>query len=219
MEDRIKAAFDKMHMPERCETAIYDHMEIKKRSAAAGSGRMLRLAASMAAVFVLVMLIVVSNADIVNAIAANFTKPTNLEGSFYYYDLKKEECYFSIKSELDLVRTEDSRIYFTANGENIDITDKISEEDAFVYTFTDHNGILNIFAIGVSGLRSYDNPPYIGYLYYILYPDFNGDGLYNDGGGGCGRGQWDNEKDDYFGWYKIAIQTEKEFRFSQRPVE
>ena len=45
------------------------------------------------------------------------------------------------------------RLYFTANGENVDITDKISNTKAFTYTYRDERAITHYLLVGGSRER------------------------------------------------------------------
>lgn len=47
----------------------------------------------------------------------------------------------------------EGRLYFTANGENVDITDKISNTKAFTYTYEDDRAITHYLLVGGSRER------------------------------------------------------------------
>lgn len=55
---------------------------------------------------------------------------------------------FSLTGPADWLEESDGRLYFTANGEYIDITDKISYEEPFIYIYTDKDQIIHYIAVG-----------------------------------------------------------------------
>lgn len=54
----------------------------------------------------------------------------------------------SVAGPADFLEESDGRLYFTANGEHIDITDKISYEEPFIYIYTDEEQIIHYIAVG-----------------------------------------------------------------------
>ena len=62
---------------------------------------------------------------------------------------------------------ENDRIIFIVNNEHIDITDQISETKAFIYQFTDPEGVIHYWIVGKNGpeLRNY------GYAEYLQPPE------------------------------------------------
>lgn len=65
------------------------------------------------------------------------------------------------------VQIEAGRMYFIVNGEHIDITREISEEDAFVYRYTDDLGYEHLWLVGLNSqeLENY------GYAEFIFQED------------------------------------------------
>ena len=47
-------------------------------------------------------------------------------------------------------RIVNGRLYFVGNGEKIDITDMLSEEDPYIYTYVDDYGLTHAMAVGYS---------------------------------------------------------------------
>lgn len=84
----------------------------------------------------------------------------------------------------------DGRVYFTANGENLDITDQFSEEEPFTYIFTDSHLLTHYIAIGGTP----ENP---GYLEMI---QMNWSVGFGASCGGMGVNTWNNEADARYGW-------------------
>lgn len=58
------------------------------------------------------------------------------------------DVWFYEEEIVDFCEVRDGRLYFIANGENIDITDLCSPEKAFVYAVTDKDGRVAYLAVG-----------------------------------------------------------------------
>lgn len=58
------------------------------------------------------------------------------------------EVYIYQDEDVDFCEVRDNRLYFIANGENIDITDLCSDEKAFVYAVADKDGRVAYLAVG-----------------------------------------------------------------------
>jgi len=70
------------------------------------------------------------------------------------------------EEEVDFCEVRDGRLYFIANGENLDITDLCSAEKAFVYAVADTDGRVAYLAVG-------GTPENYGqYSYYPVVSDF-----------------------------------------------
>ena len=221
MEDKIKSAFENVRMSEACAESILTEMNQRSAPMQYASFGFWRTVSVVATALALVMLIVVGNADVVEAITANFTKPTTpryYSTKYYSADVKKKEI--DILGNIGLfVNVRDGRLYFVANDENIDITDQFSNDVPFEYFFMDQNGFLNYFAIGGEFGGTKESLDDVGYQYHIWYPDLNGDGIYNDGGGGGGRGHYNRETEDYYEWHKTANNNWRAIDFTQRETE
>ncbi len=221
MEDKIKSAFQDVHMDDACASRIEAEMRNRSVRVKNPSFRLWRTVSVMATALALIMLIVVGNADVVEAFTANFTKPTEpryYTSKFYHVDVKKGEGHIN-DVFLMCVSVRDGRLYFVANDENIDVTEAFSDEVPFEYFFIDENGFLNYIALGGQFGGTKESLKKVGYHYYFWYPDLNSDGIYNDGGGGAGLGHWNRETEDYYEWYKIAEETWKAISFTQRETE
>ena len=80
----------------------------------------------------------------------------------------------------------DGRVYFIANGENIDITDKFSPEEPFTYIYTDGKLITHYIAIG-------DTPENTG---FFEITQMSWDNSYRGQIGGVGAKYWYRGEDD-----------------------
>ena len=64
------------------------------------------------------------------------------------------------------VQFENGRMYFVVNNEHIDITDKISQTEAFRYEYSDEEGNTHLWLVGLLS----ENPGHYGYAEYIKDP-------------------------------------------------
>ena len=92
------------------------------------------------------------------------------------------------------------RVFFEANGERIDITDRISIEEPFTYTFTDANKIIHYICIG----GVFDPDPEknnVGYAEWFYDPATAGpNGNIMGWIGGYADNYWNKETDDDWPW-------------------
>ena len=75
----------------------------------------------------------------------------------------------------DPVMISDNRMFFVVNDENIDITDQISQQEAFHYEYDDEDGNTHIWLVGLTS----DDPENYGYAEYIMSPDGTWKGGYS----------------------------------------
>ena len=61
------------------------------------------------------------------------------------------------------VEIRDGRMYFVVNGENIDITDQVSQTKAFTYQYVDEQGVTHDWVVGLNG-EKLENYGYAEYL-------------------------------------------------------
>ena len=64
------------------------------------------------------------------------------------------------------VCVEDDRLFFIVNDEHVDITDQISETKAFIYQFTDTEGVVHYWIVGKNGPELW----HYGYAEYLQPP-------------------------------------------------
>ena len=61
------------------------------------------------------------------------------------------------------VEIRDGRMYFIVNGENIDITDQVSQTKAFTYQYVDEQGVTHMWVVGLNS-EELENYGYAEYL-------------------------------------------------------
>ena len=138
--------YDSVHMPKECEDRILNTISVPRRK--------FRPAAAVAALLALVLVLGMSptvRAAVEDWITTRFPgldltiqQRTTEEGI--------EEMIVSIDTEAPtFAYTENGRLYFTGNGENLDITDEITEEKPYFYTCEDDRGHEIYFVVGYDG--------------------------------------------------------------------
>lgn len=161
MEEKIKNAFDAVHMSENCAAKIEEAMA-KQSVSRSPARRIQRLAA--AAACLIAVLLTITNPSVVQALEEVYNKLTGkvyIDQNRYIYDngkIRIEGTHnwnidgsVTADAEKGLTLTpdiENGRLYFTGNGEKIDITDLISYDTAFTYVFTEESGITHYIGVG-----------------------------------------------------------------------
>lgn len=211
MEKHLRESFENLTMPEDCEQRIARAMaEKQKKSVRPVWARALAAAAALA----LVMFIGVNFETvkvyaeealehIIHTLNPEETKPLGKVGEDLYvsygglisYGGDEEDFDFaSVKAnDSDPAEVRDGRLYFIANGENMDITDLCSMDTAYIYTLEDDTGILHYIIVG-------GTPDNWGYQIFMKDPSCaDGDPwgwIAGGGANGCGE---DSDWEPY-GW-------------------
>lgn len=164
MEKRIKEAFDILIMPDACTAEIERAMQ---RHTIPHSPRRTGWRMAAAAACLLLVLTLCCNPAVVQALEEVFFPVTPGMDNAFYISANWSSYYRNggggegdhnwilpsgtISGRLDpdpwLVQEED-RLCFTANGEKIDITDRISFETPFTYTYVDKQDLIHYLAVG-----------------------------------------------------------------------
>ena len=91
----------------------------------------------------------------------------------------------------------DGRLYFLGNGENLDITDEIAEDNPFFYTYVDNYGLTHAMAVGYSGsIENYG-------IYEFIWEDVDGQ---RDWVTGSGRNFLSSETEARYPWVDLVWQ-------------
>ena len=151
MKERVKEMFAQVTMPEETEKKI--------RSAVMDAGRTARkpkrrLAATAAAVLALVLLISPQARAAVEGWVVKYFFPGS---DLTIYEQTDENG--NVVGIVGVVDTEappfarivNGRLYFLGNNEKTDITDEITEEQPYYYTYVDDYGLTHAMAVGYSG--------------------------------------------------------------------
>ena len=227
MKERIYSAFAEITMPPDCEKQILEAVDQKKKQES-HRRNFQRIAAAAACLMAVILFL--SRPTMVealeNAISSALERFTvtaedgtstvryeSSDGKFHVEDVYDQDGKLTIGSGGNNISIapewyveQNGRVYFAGNGEFIDVTDMISIQTPFTYSFTDSNGIIHYICIG--GECDPDpelwNVGYAEWYYDPNYVDANG----NVGNwiGGYADNHWDKETDDDWPWLKAAKQ-------------
>ncbi len=183
MEKQIKEAFDSMEMEESCVRRIEQAMAWSRPSPA----RRWRPAILAAVCLVLA--------------AGLLSSPLGAQAADMVQEqIQRIQRMMDIGKYVDWLETEDGRLYFTANGEHLDITDQISEDTPFTYVQTRGNGRRTCYIVG--GVYSTDYWKWsLGWEELELMPPYDQQGFLE----GAGSGMYDREG-YYRDWYVKAME-------------
>lgn len=139
-----KNYMDHLHAPASLYTEVWN-MTIDKKTNPARRGRraMLALAAALALLLALTLTAYATRPSLFGW-GGNFEVRVSEQGDYM-------ESVLHTDSLTEPVRFEDGRMLFIVNGEQIDITDKVSETEAFTYEYRDEEGITHCWIIGKNG--------------------------------------------------------------------
>ena len=73
------------------------------------------------------------------------------------------EVHVSTDNLTEPVEIRDGRMYFIVNGENLDITDQVSQTKAFTYSYEDAQGVTHIWVLGLNS----EELEHYGYAEYL----------------------------------------------------
>lgn len=164
MEKHLKESFAKLTMPEACEQRIQQAIAEKREKSL--RPEWMRAVAAAAALVLVVLIGVNFDAvkvyageaieHIIHTLNPEETVPLGKVGENIYVsyggvvssqDENGSTSTFTINEDLP-AEVRGGRLYFMANGENIDITDLCSVDTAYIYTLEDDTGILHYIIVG-----------------------------------------------------------------------
>lgn len=144
-------AYDAVKMPQACEARIRTAMA-GKRSSGRISGRLHPVLAAMAVVVLMLSLSTEVRAAVNNLVVKYFFPGSDIT-VYEEVDENGEAMRITVvdTEAPAFARLVNGRLYFTGNGEKIDITDEIKEEQPYYYTYVDDYGLTHYMAVGYSG--------------------------------------------------------------------
>lgn len=188
MKEQVKSYFDQINMSAECEQRIEKALACKSKKKVITWGSYFKIAAACIVLCFLVTDITVyakTGEGIIRRILS-FANNAHFET---YTDEQGNEIGSSGSLDLDNAvapaEYRDGRLYLTINGENKDITDEISDSEAYVFTYTDTEQNTHIMIIG-------GKPETFGYAEFIKDADDEWCGGYFHGGevGGTINPEW-----------------------------
>lgn len=189
MEQKIRYFFDHTTMPEDVSRRIEDAICAAPKRSGQGWRRVAAVAAVLAAALVICFRSEVTTAcaefydHIIHTQNPEETAPLGQVDADVYISYGGlttgpiDVLVMVENNDAAPAETRDGRLYFTANAENIDITDLCSEEESYVYVLQDNTGIWHYFIIG-------GTPDDWGYQIFVRDPENDFDGWVFGGGAG-----------------------------------
>lgn len=150
MNEQVKEMFEQVKMPEMTVSRIENAMREEPRKKKCG---WVGKAVAAAAMLALVLSLSPEVRAAVNGLITKYVFPES--GLTLYRETDEQGNVTSVLAvdtlEESFAQLEDGRLWFRANGEEIDITEHIREDQPFYYTYTDEYGFIHYMAVGYSG--------------------------------------------------------------------
>lgn len=195
MKEQVRDMFAEITMPEETEQRILAALSRRRKKPQIPFVRSL---ATLAAVLALVILVSpTARAAVENWVVKYFFPGSDLT----IYEQTDENG--NVTGVVGVVDTEappfarmvNGRLYFLGNNEKIDITEEITEEKPYFYTYVDDYGLTHAMAVGYSG--SIDNYG----IYEFIWEDVDGQ---RDWVTGSGRNFMNSETETRYPWVELV---------------
>lgn len=150
MKTQVKEMFEQVKMPETTAKRIEATMQAKPRK------RRNMWAGKLAAAAAMLTLVLSLSPEVRAAVDTLITKYVFPDSGLTLYRETNEQGDVMRIMAVDTLadsfaQLRDGRLWFSANGEEIDITEKIGEDKPFYYTYTDGSGFIHYMAVAYSG--------------------------------------------------------------------
>lgn len=150
MKDRVKNMYEEIRMPKRCEEAI---LRAAEKTQAQRRTSILRPVFAAAAVLALVICLA---PPVWAAVENLMLKFRDSETGLTVYEGENEKGEMVVQAqaetgEVSFAEVRQGRLYFTGNGENLDITEAVAGGKPYIYTYQDQNGYTIYRIVGTSG--------------------------------------------------------------------
>ena len=195
MKEQVRDMFSEITMPEETEQKILTAVSRRRKKP---QTPFVRSIATLAAVLALVILVSpTARAAVENWVVKYFFPGSDLT---IYEQTDESGNVTGIVGVVDteappFARMVNGRLYFLGNNEKIDITEEITEEKPFFYTYVDDYGLTHAMAVGYSG--SIDNYG----IYEFIWEDVDGQ---RDWVTGSGRNFMNSETETRYPWVDIV---------------
>ena len=195
MKEQVRDMFSEITMPEETEQKVLAAVSRRRKKP---QTPFVRSIATLAAVLALVILVSpTARAALENWVVKYFFPGSDLT----IYEQTDESGYVTgIVGVVDteappFARMVNGRLYFLGNNEKIDITEEITEEKPYFYTYVDDYGLTHAMAVGYSGtIENYG-------IYEFIWEETGGE---RDWVTGTGRNFLSNETDTRYPWVDIV---------------
>lgn len=200
MKDRVKDMFEQVTMPEATEEKIRQAMTEGRKPSRRIFRNIARPAATLAAMLALILAISPTARAAVSDWVLKYVFP---ESGISVYEQTDENGdvigIVAVDTEAPpFAEVRNGRLYFTGNGEEIDITDQITEEKPYYYTYVDDYGLTHFLVVGYSG--TIDN---FG-IYEFMREEKEGQQDWEGWSNGTGRNFLDPETETRYPWVDVV---------------
>lgn len=145
MKDRVKNMYEEIRMPKSCEENILRAAEEKRNQRRKPALRPVLTAAA-------VLALVICLASPVGAAVGNLVmKFFDTETGLTVYEKENGVEAYAETGDVPFAEIREGRLYFTGNGENLDITEKVEGGKPYIYTYQDQNGNTIYRIVGIAG--------------------------------------------------------------------
>lgn len=195
MKEQVRDMFSEITMPEETEQKVLAAVSRRRKKPRTP---FVRSIATLAAVLALVILVSpTARAAVENWVVKYFFPGSDLT---IYEQTDESGNVTGIVGVVDteappFARMVNGRLYFLGNNEKIDITEEITEEKPYFYTYVDDYGLTHAMAVGYSG--SIDNYG----IYEFIWEDVDGQ---RDWVTGSGRNFMNSETETRYPWVDIV---------------
>lgn len=201
MKEKVKDMFEQVTMPEKTEEKIHNAMTERRKTKRHHAANLAARVATAAAVLAMVLLIsptaraavtnIVKKVIVFEDSGITVTKEITPEG-------ENGVTVFVDTEAPPFAVLEDGRLYFRGNGENIDITDLLTPEEPYIYTYTDGEGYKHYMAVGTD-----DTVENYG-IHEFLKEEREGMQEWEGWATGYGRNYLDPETNKAYAWLSIV---------------
>lgn len=158
MQNQFREIYDQVRMPEECSQRIEQAMQNKAKSGSRrkpGCWQMPRLAAAQVFALTIAALFLLADGTVYACTGVGIiSRAVSFAGNAVFTNGIDEDGNnvatgtFDTANALAPAELKDGRLWFTANGECIDITDQVSEDKAYTYEYRDDQGMIHYLIVG-----------------------------------------------------------------------
>ena len=189
MEEKIREAFDSVQMRDSLAEVLAEQIRMEQRQSGKRRRQRIRNLSAIAAVFVLMTVLLVSNPHVVSAVEVTIERITGrdyrhrmLDDELIYMDpaikVFRRKDNYSIQGEVPQIvhpwyRIENQRLYYVDYRDDrirIDLSDILSEEEPVLIQFVDDYGMIHYLAFGGSYHGEPELPESVGFLEVLWNP-------------------------------------------------
>lgn len=194
---QVKDMYEQIHMPEETQQRIRSAMARRQKPRQVTPWKRV---AAMAAMVVLVLCLSPTVRAAVEGWVVKYVFPDSGMTLYEQHNESGERtAVMGVDTESDgFAQYQDGRLYFTGNGEHLDITDEIREDAPYYYTYVDDYGLTHYMAVGYSG--SLENFGIYEFIREVAEGQTSAEGWV----GGSGRNFLDPDTETRYPWVDLV---------------